>query len=245
MTEIAIEGSSPRAPASQLWRRLISVALALGLELAMLIALLTLGSWGGGRPHGGSALTMVQASAPRASHANSAPKHQAAVAKAAPPKLPPLRVPPPISDKTPTPAPFIEMSKDDFAASDISKLGSKSASDSGAKGNGPAYGPGEGPGGAQLLNAEWYVEPTHGELAAYLPNGAPPGSWATIACQTVPHYHVENCEALDESPPGSGLARALRRAAWQFLVRPPTLNGQPQMGKWVRIRFNWTERGER
>lgn len=38
--------------------------------------------------------------------------------------------------------------------------------------------------------------------------------------------------------PGSGISRGLRRAAWQFLVRPPLRNGKPMMGVWVRIRFD-------
>lgn len=224
-------------------RRAVGAIVALGVELLMLIALLTLGTWTTHKKVQ-SPPTMVQSWSDHPNPKRVAAHQEPAAAKANKAKPPPPQIPPPINIKTPVPAPFIELSKDDFAASDISKFGSKSSNANG-KGSGPAYGPGEGPGGAQLYNAEWYREPLSGELAAYLPNGAPPNSWATIACQTVPHYHVENCEALDESPPGSGLARALRRAAWQFLVRPPSIDGKPLMGKWVKIRFYWTQRREK
>jgi hypothetical protein len=154
------------------------------------------------------------------------------------------KLPPVIPRSKPTP-PFIALSKADMAAADISNLGSpaQGASGQGAK---PALaGPGEGPGGAHLYNAEWYREPSDGELAYYLPkSGIDRGSWATIACQTVPHYHVDNCTLLGESPMGSGLARAIRMASWQFLVRPPNLDGKPLIGSWVKIRIDFTDRGE-
>ncbi len=168
---------------------------------------------------------------------DSAPKKEAATQPLPLPKTPekqPLPTPP-----IPTPN-MVVVSRDDYAALDISKLPKAS---SGSGGNSRSvYGPGEGPGGKQLYPAEWYREPNHGELAAYLPNGAPPGSWAMIACRTIPKYHVDNCVGLGESRPG--LSAALRQAAWQFLVLPPRVDGKPLVGSWVRIRFDFNEKGD-
>lgn len=168
----------------------------------------------------------------------------AGAATPAPPK-PPTPTPRP---DVPTPAPQVEvpsllhMSAADFAASDIGKIPGKR---SGGQGNGrdaaSVYGPGEGPGGAQLFNAEWYREPTNAELDGYLPAGAPRNGFGLIACQTIERYHVDHCRVLGEGPLGSGLGQAVRRAAWQFLVVPPRVNGRSQLGAWVRIRIDYRE----
>lgn len=166
--------------------------------------------------------------------------------EAAPPR-PVLPVPPPVLARPVEDQPPLDMillSKKDFAAADISKLAKNAngGADSGAgKDSASAMGPGEGPGGARLYNAEWYREPTDAEIAYYLPAGGPRVGWAMIACRTIPDYRVEDCRQLGESPPGSGLSRALRQAAWQFRVKPPRLNGKLMVGEWVRIRFDFTE----
>lgn len=161
---------------------------------------------------------------PKAKAAASTPAK--ALAQRAP--LPPV---PPLAK-----SPLIELSKDDLAASDISKLGTHGE---GAAGKSAAIGPGEGPGGARLYRAEWVVEPTNGELRNYMPAGIGPGSSAEIACKTIENYRVENCRLLSESPMGSGLAQAMRLAAWQFKVRPPRIDGKPLVGAWVRIHFDF------
>lgn len=157
-------------------------------------------------------------------------------------KIPP-RVIVPVESPTLPPG-FVVMSRKDFAAADIGKMApaapaaaSGGAGQSGSGGSSPSVG--EGPGGAVLYAAQWYREPRDAELGPYLPAGRAPGSWAMIACRTIQDYHVEDCRELSEFPPGSGLARGLRQAAWQFLVRPPRVDGKPQLGTWVRIRFDF------
>lgn len=109
---------------------------------------------------------------------------------------------------------------------------------------GVAEGPGEtGPGGQRLYDAQWYRRPTNAELAYYLPAGAPRIGWGLIACRTVAQYRVEDCAEIGESPAGSGLARAVRQAAWQFKVLPPRIGGHAEIGAWVRIRIDYSESG--
>jgi hypothetical protein len=155
-----------------------------------------------------------------------------------PPTTPPLL-------KAPLPSKLIQISPQDFAASDIGKIPSAKGEGDGqgtGKDSVAAYGPGEGPGGGSLYNAEWYREPSDAELRPYMQQyDKSGGGWAMIACRTAPDYHVENCRSLDESPPGGGLSRALRLAAWQFRVRPPRKDGKALIGAWVRIRFDLIE----
>ncbi len=169
------------------------------------------------------------------------PKVQPKSAERRPTPPPPAnRPPPPPRPPVPTTPGMITLSREDFAASDIGKMkkadtgeGAQVADSGGGK---PVYGPSEAPGGRVLHAADWYREPTRAEMMAYMPEQRAEG-WGVIACQTAERYHVENCREIGESP-GSGIARGMRRAAWQFLVRPPAVNGRPTIGAWVRIRFD-------
>ena len=104
------------------------------------------------------------------------------------------------------------------------------------------YGPsvGNGPHGEKVFAAEWYREPTHAEIAPYLPKHLPDVSTADIMCRTIERYGVEDCLEAGEQPPGTGLSRAIRQAGWQFKVKPVRLGQKFQVGTWVRIRFTIT-----
>ena len=155
----------------------------------------------------------------------------------------PMQVPPvePPQQEPPPALSFLKMSHAQMMAGDIGAM-SKSSGAALADAGGPSgsrYGPGEGPGGAILYDADWFHEPTNAQLSGYLPATVPPAGWGMIACQTLEHYKVDNCQILGESPRGSGLGRAALNAAWQFQVVPPRINGKPQLGAWVRIRIEY------
>jgi protein TonB len=150
------------------------------------------------------------------------------------PVKPTIAVPPTPPEK---PTPWIEMSKDELAAADISNLpkaGTGSAGDSEIVGKGPH--------GEVLYAAEWARHPTDAELGGYLPANAPDG-FGLIACRTIPGDRVDDCIELDQEPRGSHLASAVRQAAWQFRIRPPRKNGVPLVGSWVSIRIDYERVG--
>lgn len=153
------------------------------------------------------------------------------------PPAPPAEAPPFELD-------IITLTREAFAAADIAKLPShKSGAPSAdaAEEMASTDAAGSGPNGERLYNAEWYREPTQAELAYYLPGGGVRTGWAMIACQTVADFRVDNCVELGQSPAGSGLAAAIRQAAWQFRVWPPRIGGRPLVGAWVRIRIDFTQ----
>lgn len=225
-------------------RRASGFALALGVNLLLLLVLLGIGKFApiAEKP---SSRAIVVDLAPESRSASA--KSSESVRKPTPrekprplPKPPRIVLPakptiaPPPAEK---PLPWIEMSKEEMAASDIGKLpkaGSGSAGDSEEVGRGPN--------GEVLYAAEWARRPTDAELDGYMPKNAPDG-WGLIACKTIPGDRVDDCIELGQDPPGSHLASAVRQAAWQFRVRPPRKNGRPLVGSWVRIRIDYTRIG--
>lgn len=241
MSPASYQSSSDRGRL-RLGRRSVSFLVALAIDILIVIALIKLAPALPERKRADDRPTVFKTlpepkptPAPRATVVTKKKLPSGGAPRPAPPAPNP-----PAGPETP---PSWLITKDEFAASDISKIPSRSgnlAAGAGAgsgKDSGAAYGPGEGPGGEVLYNADWVREPTNAEMSTYLPANVGTG-WALIACQTVPGNRVENCRQLDESPRGSGLARGLRLASWQFRVLPPRIGGKPIIGAWVRIRFD-------
>jgi hypothetical protein len=224
--------------------RATGLALSLATCLLILLMLIKMGAFSPITTKQGPKLTAISLStqaSDREAKTHVAKSLQATPAARKAPEVRPIQ--PPVPHDTPVPPlRLLKLSRDEFAAADISKMHRSAASGSDDAGSGQgsaaAYGPGEGPGGAKLYRAQWYREPSDAEMATYMPtHRLEPGAWATIACRTEEHYHVADCRELAEFPRGSGLSRAMRQAAWQFLVRPPRLNGRPLIGTWVSIIF--------
>ncbi len=167
---------------------------------------------------------------------------------ATPPEVPPPPVPAP--EQPPVgPRPFLELSRSDYQASDVSRITSRPMDDSpgadagasasvGTRGDSEVS-PMKGLHGEKLYVAEWYVRPTHAQLATYVSDRAFASGWGLIACRTIPNYRVEDCQELGEAPRGSGYAGSVRQAAWQFRVRPPRVGGRYLVGEWVAIRIDY------
>lgn len=214
-------------------RRSASIILTIAIELLLFLAILQLGR----APK--TPQPTIETKVFRVSEVGKkrTPEKRAARAAPASAVAKPVVRPPIVVKKPPVPV-FVPMSSEEFAATDISKLGKAKRGDAaGAGDEAIADGTGAGPGGATLYRAKWRREPSDQELAPYMPQRLRSGS-ALIICQTIANYHVENCRSLGETPPGSGLGQALRRASWQFLIVPPRIDGRALIGAWVSIRFD-------
>lgn len=232
--------------------RIVSVVLAIGIAIAIILALLTMGGVVRGDFGDGRRMSTFdvrnEGAQPQKSATQQAQKQQAAPERRdiTPPRIPterPVPVPPLPEQPLHLPGVMI-LNRADYAATDIGTI--KGTAGPAATGKGDA-GRGDdtqtvglGPGGEPLYAAEWYRRPRPAEMAPFMPAGKT--GWGEVACRTAPRFHVEDCRELGESL-GSGLARAVRQAAWQFLVRPPRKGGTDQIGAWVRIHIDVAPRG--
>jgi len=156
----------------------------------------------------------------------------------------PTPSPEPVPETLP-PADILWLARRDTSALDSAMRSAPAGGGApGAAGAGPTGGndsrlaAGHGPRGEPLYAAEWHVRPTDAQLQPYVPARTREG-WGEIACRTVEDYRVEDCQELADAPRGSGLAGAVRQAAWQFRVRPPRIGGKAMVGTWVRIRIDY------
>ena len=236
MPSYRIPSAHDRPP---LRRRASGLALAVAVNVGLLVVLLTLG-----------VLPVVERKPSLATIVDLIPESHSRKAQpepaAARPNKPALKRPPIVIPVKPTiaappsrpkeqPKPWLEMSGDQLAAADIRNFKP-------APGEGDSEEVGRGPHGEVLYAAEWARRPTDAELSGYLPRNAPDG-WGLIACRTIPGNRVEDCVELGQSPAGSHLASAVRQAAWQFRVRPPRKGGKALVGEWVRIRIEYERIG--
>jgi protein TonB len=246
---------SSRPDRGTLRRRATALALALAANALLVLALLTLAPALTGKPEAHrrpAAFNLLPEATEEddASAESVARAEQASDAAARPAPAPEMPVP----AASPIPPPpiklnILNLSRDELAATDRvlqSARRADAAPEGGgaageASGSAVADGGATGPNGERLYKAEWYVRPTRAELAFYLPAGAPRTGWGVIACRTVANYRVEDCVEIGQSPPGSGFARAVRQAAWQFRVIPPRVGPKRMVGAWVSIRIDYTE----
>jgi protein TonB len=219
-------------------RRAAGFALALGVNLGLLLVLLTLGVIPAldRKPSEATIVDLLPESHSRAERAASAAQSDKPVVKPPPvvlPVKPSIAPPPPPPRKSQS---WIEMSSSELAAADLRNVPRP------GPGEGDSEEVGRGPHGEILYAAEWARRPTDAELAGYLPRNAPDG-WGLIACRTIPDNRVDDCIELGQSPAGSHLAGAVRQAAWQFRVRAPRKGGKVLIGEWVRIRIDYERIG--
>lgn len=223
-------------------RRASGFGLAVAINLGLLLILMTLGIIpppSSQKTLRGVVVDLIPESRTTAPKRTREVQHQRVEKERPVMKLPPIILPvkptiapPPHPSKRPSP--WIEMSAEDMASSDISKIPA-----AGSGGGGDSEVVGRGPNGETLYAAEWAREPTNAELNGYLPRNAPDG-YGLIACKTIANDRVEDCIELENYPAGSHLASAVRQAAWQFRVRPPRKGGKALIGSWVRIRIDYT-----
>jgi protein TonB len=230
--------------------RYVAALLSLGMCALLLLALLSMAAIREVTRTAATVLTAMNLGPPpgekqpnptkahAAAKAATTPQHTQATA--APKLLPHIEVNNP--NKVDWPEGFIHTSHAEMAAGDISNIHSAaSAGNANASAGGGGHGGGVGAGGTSFYNVEWYRKPPKTVFENYLRPGQSTGRRAEIECRMIENYHVEDCHEVSEEPRGTGMARVMREASWQFLVRPPRLNGKPLLGTRVHITYTFTE----
>jgi len=235
-------------------RRGTGLVLALIFEALILLMLLTFTPRIAGKREQGSLLTFgieadksAEKSEKREKQKRETRNEKRAEQKPQPPQPTPTPTPEPPIELPPN---IIKMTRQEFAAADIARFSRSPSAATGARAEDQGAEQGEpdsavvgkGPHGEPMYAAEWYRRPTDVELNTYITDRVRqrmPGA-GLIRCRTVENYRVDDCNSVAENPVGSGLAEAVRQAAWQFRVRPPRVGGKPLIGTWVLIEIDYT-----
>jgi len=241
--------SWPERFRTELGRRATGLAVALALEVLLLLALISLSQ--SADPPLEPQITEVDLTAQeyvepeteqpepepeRARESEPTPRPTEAPTPALQPApVPPARIPIPTAPPAPEPEETPRPPRPGVVIGPV-----QGPPNTGAPSLGDSERVGTAPNGEPLYAARWYREPGE-EIRGYLSTASP--GWGLIACRTVPNFYVTDCVPLGESP-GSMLNRAMLAASGQFRVRPPRLGGRVLVGSWVRIRIDYTVRRE-
>lgn len=243
--------------------RAFALIVTIGLEVLLLLALLSLGMLGEEesppQPISITTFNAVEAGAEAESEAEAEQQQDTPptpnVEQPAQPPAPlemvpiprPLVTPAPIIPPLPEPPePAEQPVPDDRPRAVIRSDRSYGPENTGGRANGNADTPivGTAPDGSPLYAARWFREPTRQEMSGYLSTVEPP-AWALIACRTAPRWEVVDCVPLEQSSPDSNIMNAVLASTWQYQVRPPRRGNQSLVGSWVRIRISYTRGGTR
>lgn len=252
------ERFSARRPVP-LQRRIATLALVVAIHVAILWLLLRIAPTMMSPPPGEKSplvVDMLPADqvAPAAAPARQVQRKAAAGSASTAPPVTTVAPPPDVPPPPPVPATpsndvwskVIPMTGREFARAAITpgtrSIGEGAGRSDAAGDSGDGDADTDAGGGERLYAADWYRRPTHAELSTYLPRNARPG-WGEVACRTIPNNQVTDCREIGQSVRGSGLAGAVRQAAWQFRILPPRVGGKPLIGSWVRIRITYTDSG--
>jgi hypothetical protein len=227
-------------------RRTTSIIITLIVHVLLLLMLVTLSQPRIFVPMGKNGLISISLASDqkKANSTKSQTKAKTAAKREKPAAAAPAAapVPPPVPNPNSPDYPVIKLTHDEMAGLDAAMRNHSAGTGETAATNAPGDSAeaGTGPHGETLYAAEWYREPTDAELSYYMPRNK--SGWGDVGCRTIARFHVDDCVELGESPRGSGFSRAVREAAWQFLVRPPRVGGKLMVGEWVRIRISINER---
>lgn len=230
--------------------RVVSATLSIAIAALILLALLRLSGIlppsevGNGRP---LATFDVRSNGVSAQRPTREKTRQQQTRKAAAQERAPARravVPQPPAPTPPLVLPGVMvLSQADYAASDLGRIKgtapTRSSDTDETSQTADAAPIGRGPGNAAVYAGDWVRRPTAAEMNPYLSKRARTGI-GVVVCRTAPRNRVDDCREVGETPPGTGLAGTARQAAFQFLIRPPSIGGKPVIGAWVQITYDFT-----
>jgi hypothetical protein len=141
-------------------------------------------------------------------------------------------------------APIVDLPKTEFAeegpASAASGPAQTGGTGNGTDGTGTGTGNQSGSGGPIIYKAEWQKLNSPAELNRNMPRSLPPGiGWGEIVCRASAKFRVTDCKLWGESPKGSGYGKAVLGIADLFRVKPPIVDGKPQIGAFVLIHIGY------